>query len=105
MPGTRNWACRWALGWGRVRVNGLLTYTKTHRTFIYAQKDATGKFGLVSSVATYTLTDTEYRGSITHNTIDMNGGKVNDFSRVFSHSFSGSGKTDRTPVNMEGGRI
>ena len=84
---------------------GLLTYSKNRRTIIYAQKDATGKIGLVTSVAGYTLTDTEYRGSITHNTIDMNGGKVNDFSRVFSHAFSGSGKIDRTPVNMEGGRI
>jgi len=82
---------------------GLLTYSKNRRTIIYAQKDATGKIGLVTSVAGYTLTDTEYRGSISYNMQD--GGKDNGFSRVFSYAFSGSGKTDRTPVNMEGGRI
>jgi hypothetical protein len=80
---------------------GLLTYTKNHRNFTYVQKDATGKFDLVSSVATYTLTATEYSEkrlygeSITTNQIYGRDG-------VF---YSPSGNTARTPVKIEGGRI
>ena len=83
---------------------GLLTYTKDHRNFTYVEKDATGKLALGSSVASYTLTATEYSenllygGGIRTNTNQI-GGKDN----FFPHN--SGGRTARTPVKVEGGRI
>ncbi len=83
---------------------GLLTYTKDHRNFTYVEKDATGQLALGSSVASYTLTATEYSenllygGGIRTNTNQI-GGKDNYFPYI------SGGRTARTPVKVEGGRI
>jgi len=85
------------------------TYTKNHRNFNLVQKDATGKFDLVSNVATYTLTDTAYNGTIILSIhTDPKGGKDNISSRPWQTNKTPDGlelQRDRTPVKMEGGRI
>ena len=79
-------------------IMGLMTYTKTHRTFNIVRKDATGKFASRSSVSTYTLTATEYSEtrlfSIVH---DQIGGKEIVYNL--------SSETRSAPVTVEGGRI
>src|SRR5712671_7143541 len=77
---------------------GLWTYTKSHRTFNGVRKDATGKFGSLSLVSTYTLTATEYSETLLFSIrTDQIGGKdiVYDLA----------GKTQSVPLKMEGGRI
>ena len=79
-------------------IQGLNTYTKSHRTFNVVQKDATGKFFSSSNVSTYTLTATEYSEtrlfSVRH---DQIGGK--------DIVYNLSSETRSAPVAVEGGRI
>jgi len=79
-------------------VMGLTTFTKTHRSINIMWKDAGGKHFSLSSVSTYNLTGTEYGETLLFRIIsDQIGGKeiVYDLS----------GKTQSSPVKMEGGRI
>jgi hypothetical protein len=79
-------------------VMGLMTFTKTHRNFNIMWKDASGKHFSLSSVSTYKLSGTEYGETL--------------LFRVISDQIAGkeivydlSGKTQSSPVKMEGGRI
>ena len=77
---------------------GLATFTKTHRNFNIMWKDASGKHFSLSSVSTYKLTGTEYSETLLFRVIsDQIGGKeiVYDLS----------GKTQSSPVKIEGGRV
>jgi hypothetical protein len=79
-------------------IMGLLTYTKSHRNFNVVWKDANNKFFSYSLVSTYTLTPTEYRETIIFSILnDQIGGQdiVYDLS----------GKTQRVPVTIDGGRL
>jgi hypothetical protein len=79
-------------------IMGLLTYTTSYRNFNVIWKDATGKFFSYSLGSTYKLTPTEYSETILFSILnDQIGGKdiVYDLS----------GKTQRVPVKVEGGRL
>jgi hypothetical protein len=83
---------------GPSEVIGLMTFTKTHRNFNIVWKDVGGKFFSLSIMSTYQLTATEYTETL--------------LSRIISDQISGkeivydlSGKTQSSPVKMEGGRI
>jgi hypothetical protein len=79
-------------------IMGLFTYTKTHRNFNIAQKDAAGKFRSFSLVSTYTLTATEYTETLLYSIrTEQIGGK--------EPIYDVSGQTGRAPVTVEGGRI
>jgi len=77
---------------------GLMTYTKAYRNFNIYWKDARGKSFSISYVATYTLTQNEYREkSIYYMVSDEIGGKP--------LSYDLSGPSGASPVSMKDGRI
>jgi hypothetical protein len=79
-------------------IMGLFTYTKSHRNFNIVWKDAAGKFSSYSLASTYTLTPTEYSETLLFSiSTDQIGGKDTVYDL--------SGKTQSSPVTMDGGRI
>jgi hypothetical protein len=79
-------------------IMGLFTYTKSHRNFNIVWKDAAGKISSYSLASTYTLTPTEYSETLLFSiSTDQIGGKDTVYDL--------SGKTQSSPVTMDGGRI
>ena len=77
---------------------GLVTFTKQYRNFNIYWKDAAGKAMSISAIATYQLTNKEYRETNVYYSVnDEIGGKG------VSYDFSGSSGT--SPVMMKGSRI
>lgn len=79
-------------------IMGLFTYTKSHRNFNIVWKDAAGKFSSYSLVSTHKLTPTEYSETLLFSiSTDQIGGKDTVYDL--------SGKTQSSPVTMDGGRL
>jgi hypothetical protein len=78
-------------------IMGVWTYSKSHRTFNFVRRDASGELASTSLVSTYKLTTIEYSEtllfSIRNNIRDK--GIVYDLLE----------KTQSVPVKIEGGRI
>jgi hypothetical protein len=79
-------------------IEGLNTYTKSHRTFNVVRKDATGKFFSSSNVSTYTLAATEYTETRLFSVRDD---QIGGQDIVYNLS----PETRSAPVTVEGGRI
>jgi hypothetical protein len=79
------------------QIEGLFTYTKTHRNFNLVGEDAMGKFS-GSLGATYTLTANEY----TQTQIFYTGNDSADRKKIV---YEGAKETQKAPVKMDNGRI
>jgi hypothetical protein len=77
---------------------GLITYTTKYRNFNLYWKDASGKAVSISNIATYQLTDKEYRETNLYYLMnDENGGK--------GPSYDVSSTSGASPVAMKGTRM